>query len=256
MVAAVVSLLCAGGAACEADDQACSQTGDRTLMVTPSNLPFASVCPGESETMSLVVRNQGPANGCPVTLSGARLEGLGSEFTVSLTPVTLLPGQSAVVTVTYTPLLGMDPPNGVLVLEHDVAAQGLETRIPITAEGGQRADLLMSPNPIDFGEVEFGKFRELDVLVKNFRCTPVNLASVSLDIAGNAGFSLLTLALPEGGAMPLALAHDASLGVKLRFQPTACGIATSTLSLAGTGTDAGTFWPIDVLGVGTACPVQ
>jgi hypothetical protein len=137
-----------------------------------------------------------------------------------------------------------------------VAAQGNETRVPIIATGGQLADLLTSPNPIDFGEVEFGKVRELDVLVKNFRCTPVNLASASLDVAGSAGFSLLTLALPEGGSMPLALAHNASLGVKLRFQPTACGAATSTLSLTGTGADAETFWPLDVQGVGTACPVQ
>jgi len=217
----------------------------------PTQLAFANVCVGESVTMSVSMQNVGVCG--DVTVSGARLEGLGDEFTLSFTPVTLLPGQSAVASVTYAPRATPGSRSGNLVLDHDIVELGNQTLVPVAATDDGRADLVVTPNPIDFGDVAVGTFRDLDVVVKNIGCSAQALDAVALDVGGSPTFTLLNVALPAGGSMPMALDHNASIGLTMRYQPTECTLANSTLTITGTVVGSDLAWPCDVLGRGTAC---
>ncbi len=229
----------------------CVNTGDPGFGVTPTNLLFTNVCAGESVTLSVSMRYVGTCG--DVTVSGARLDGLGDEFTLSFTPVTLLPEQSAVASVTYSPKATANARSGNLALEHDIVDMGNLTLIPVVASEGQLANLMLSPNPIDFGVVAVGGFRDLDVVVKNLDCATWTINAVSLDLAGSPAFALLNIALPDDGSMPLGLVHNASISLTMRYQPTDCAAANSTLTITGTSAGSNETWTFDVLGTGSAC---
>ncbi len=77
-----------------------SATQSSTLTVTPSSLSFGNVLVGSSANQTVTLSNGSAAS---ITVSGITVSGTGFNTTAPALPLTLAPGQSSSVTVTFAP---------------------------------------------------------------------------------------------------------------------------------------------------------
>ncbi len=72
----------------------------RTITATPASLNFGNLALGSSKTLPVVLQNTGNSN---VTLSGVTISGAGITTSGGLTGLTIAPGQTATVDVSFAP---------------------------------------------------------------------------------------------------------------------------------------------------------
>jgi hypothetical protein len=123
------------------------RTGESSLVISPENLEFAATAVGVSSTGYLVATNTGEE---PIAVSRVRAEGA-----FKAPPgFTLEPGESAPVTVVFTPTeVGRN--EGRLVLESD-AFWGGSRSIALSGEGQGLPRIAIEPLFLHFGDVAVG----------------------------------------------------------------------------------------------------
>jgi hypothetical protein len=200
---------------------------------------------GDTKALTVTLKHVGTSG--TIRIVNVALEDLNEEFTFSPPEKTsLVVGEEVTITVSYSPTVATSS-LGYLVIRHNVASLDFETRIPVTALG-QVGDLVVNPNPIDFGQVETSKDAMLDVVVQNTGSDSVILNSMSLRLDGSADFTIETINLPDGQTMPFTLAPTQSIGLVVKYKPTAGGRDTSTLVIEGDTQGQYAVWSFDVLG--------
>ncbi|HOU53095.1 MAG TPA: choice-of-anchor D domain-containing protein [Myxococcota bacterium] len=236
-----------GGSGCSCKDSGGSVAEDLNLLANPTVLNYGTVALGQSKTLTVTLTHVGTSG--VVEMDQVYLEGVKEqEFQVEGPEVkTLAVGESTEIRVTYTPKDSLAD-FGYLVITHNVAQQGNVTRISLTANG-QVGDLNTDPNPIDFGQVEVGKFRDLDVLLKNYGSDAVTVTEIYLRLDGSVDFTIEAFALPEGqSSLPVTLAPGESMGLVMRYEPRGGGADFSALVVAGETQGTVSYWSFDVLG--------
>jgi hypothetical protein len=234
-----------GNVGCSCKDSGGSVADDLDLTWAPSNLPFGTVALGNTKTLTVTLRHNGTSG--TIQLSNLFLEDLSEEFTFEPpADLSLAVGEEVVVKVTYTPLSATSS-YGFLVIENNVASLGGVARIPVTANG-QVGEILVNPNPIDFGQVDTGKDLMLDVTVTNTGSDSVVLNALSLRLDGSADFTIEAINLPDSKVMPYTLAPTESIGLVIKYAPTGGGNDTSTLVIEGDTQGTYAVWSFDVLG--------
>jgi hypothetical protein len=201
------------------------------LACTPASLQFGNIVVGQTETLQVPVTNNGQTSATisAITVSNA-------EFTMSSIslPMVLLAGQSAHVSVSFTPTaLGWtkgsvkffgNASNATLQLE--VAGMGVSSE-PVTA----------SPTIASFGQVAIGSSSALPVVLTNARSWNVTLSAFRLT---GVGFSM------SGPAFPLTLGAGQSVTLNVAFAPQSAGTTGGSLFVSGAGL------VIPLAGTGTA----
>jgi hypothetical protein len=203
------------------------------LVCTPTSLRFGDMVVGQTESLLVIVTNNGETS---VTVSG--IAASNSEFTTSTLslPLILVAGQSVDLNVSFTPAeVGWT--SGTIKFSSNASNATLVLDVRGTGVSGE--SVTASPSIVSFGQVALGASSTVPVVLKNDRSSKVTLSA--LQITGSE-FSA------SGLALPLTLSSGQSVTVNVTFAPQSAGTIggslfvsgpTLNLPLTGTGTAPG-----------------
>ena len=205
------------------------------LSASAMSLSFGNVSVGHARTQSVTITNTGTA---AVNVSKATITGAGYTV-VGGNPATSIPaGQTSVLQIQLEPhVSGVN--NGSVSVVSDASNPALTIELTGT---GTAADLVTSPEVLQFGNVKVGQSSTQAVQVTNQGNVDlvINLAQIS-----GSGFGM------SGLSLPATISAGKSISFNVQFTPTSAqgvtgGIkftdnapdSSQTLSLAGAGTAA------------------
>jgi len=201
--------------------------GQPQLSVTPASIDFGAVSNGSSDLMVSMMTVTGSAFG----------------ITGITTPKTISAGQSAPLTVTFSPTTAGAASGSLSIISNDPTNPTLA--VLLTGQGTTAATgrLTASSTSLSFGSVGIGSNSTQQVAITNTGNAPVQISKIT---PSGAGFTLTGLTAPA----TLDPSRSATLGVN--FAPTQAGSATGsivitsnangspmTITLNGTGTQGG-----------------
>ena len=165
----------------------------------PTNINFGDVRNGTSKTSSVIISNPGTY---PLTISS--ITSSNSVFTVNSGAQVIAPGSSAVVEVTFAPLVDGNQ-NGNITFNHDAL-----TNPDVVTVSGRGVSPQFSANPtnIDFGDVRNGTTKMESITVSNPGTYNLTISSI---ISSNGLFTV------NSGAQ--VIAPGSSAVVEVTFAP-------------------------------------
>jgi Abnormal spindle-like microcephaly-assoc'd, ASPM-SPD-2-Hydin len=206
------------------------------LTVAPASLSFGSEAVGTSTTLPVVITN-GHAHA--QTLQA--IQTVGSVFSVSgpAMPMSLGPGQSVTLKVTFTPATAGTDSGSVFVT-------GPALNLPLTGTGTTTTvgQLSIAPARLNFGDVLIG---ETGTQAAVFTATG---GSVTISSASSSSSQF---ALP-GATFPVTIGAGQSVQLNVAFTPQTAGSASASLSFSSNASDAHASEA--VAGTGTAPQVS
>src|SRR5437667_382083 len=208
------------------------------LTVTPSSITFGSVPVGTTQTQSATLANSG---GSSLPISHATVNGNGFTLSGLTMPLTLAPGQSVAVNVSFTPPAG-GPDSGSISLAFVVSTQGHNGKghggglagtnstvmVPVSGTGMTAGQLVATPASVSLGNVQVGTNQTQQVTITNSGGTIVTISQATTI---GTGFSA------SGLALPLALAAGQSQSFTVTFAPKVAGTVSGSISLASDATN-------------------
>jgi N-acetylneuraminic acid mutarotase len=200
-----------------------------TAIYSVSALDFGDVAVGASKTMIVGVT---PLNSAGLEVSSVELAFGGKEIGYSYEtsqplPASLAFGDALVIEVTFEPGSAGNANSSMQVTTND-AAQANE-QIPLTAVG---VEAPMPTAIYDVQEIDFGNVGVGDGLSKYCRITPANAAGLTIegvDIA--SGGPALGFHHFVDEPLPVTLAFGDTLAVRVTFEPSEIGDASSALTV-------------------------
>jgi hypothetical protein len=221
-----------------------SQRATAQLICSPPNLRFGGVAVNQSVTQFVILTNAGQASATISAVSASD-----SVYSVSGTnlPLTLTPGQSAALGVTFAPT-AVGGIEGAVIFTNDTANASLT--LPVVGSGFETDPVNASPANLSFGSVAVGKTSSLSVTLSNTR--PWGKSITGFYVVGGA-FSA------SGPKMPTMLGPGQSITLNISFSPKSSGMTAGSvfvngpalsIPLNGTGTTATTTGQLNVSPVG------
>lgn len=195
--------------------------------VVPNVLNFGDVIVGSTVSRTLTISNQEAVS---VQLSAST--SAGSPYVVSPTTVSLAPNGSATATIRFTPPAATSYDALASFL---VPGAGGETVVSLSGRGvsslltfqytvpGQTPVSVVSGGTIPLPSADVGGSSSIQFQVSNPGPPPASIASIG---SNSALFPLANLP-----SLPQTLTPNGSLSFSIRFQPTAAGSASGTLSI-------------------------
>jgi len=200
-------------------------TGVKTqLSAKPSRLSFGPVPVGTSVSLPVVVTNNTKATR---TLSG--FQAFGSEFSISDPPpaVTLDPGQSVTVNLTFTPQTAGMACGSLWVI-------GPQLNVPAIGQGVETGQLSASPGSLNFGNVLVG--------AADTQSASLSAANGSVTISSmtsnNSQFAV------SGLSFPFTISSGNTVEFKVAFTPQGAGSVSGTLSFSSNATNGSVSEPL------------
>src|SRR5207302_1580942 len=210
------------------------------------------------------------SGGSSLTISQATVNGNGFTLIGLTMPLTLAPGQSVAVNVSFTPPAG-GPDSGSISLAFVVSTQGHNGKghggglsgtntsstvtVPVSGTGMTGGQLAATPASLSLGNVQVGTSQTQQVTITNSGGTS---ATISQATTVGTGFSTTGLALP------LALAAGQSQSLTVTFAPQVAGTVSASITvvsdasnptlnvpLSGSGVTPGTLSSPSSLSFGT-----
>ena len=190
------------------------------LACAPTNLSFGQTVVGQTETLPVTLTNTGESS---ATISAVSANNSGFTPSSLSLPLTLAPGQSVELSVTFTPAARgwtggtikfiSDATNSILPLQ--VSGAGVTSEI-VTA----------SPSTVTFGSSALGTVSTKPIVLTNARPWKVNLSALQTT---GAGFSV------SGPTFPYALDPGQSVTLNVDFSPSSAGPVAGILFISGAG---------------------
>ena len=232
----VVLLSLIGFVGCQAlsQKQAASSSQPGQLTANASTLIFGVVPLGSSQSASAVVTNTGGSN---VTISQATLTGASFGLSRPDFPLTVSPGQSTTLNLSFTPHAA-GTASGNLTLASNAANAPLS--LSLSGTGVTPGQLTASPASLDFGSVLTGSSQTLTGSLSNSGGSSLTISQASIS---GAGFSL------SGLALPLTLAAGKSTSFSISFAPQTGGSVAASLNLTSNGANSTLNLPLVAIGL-------
>lgn len=193
------------------------------IEVAPTNLDFGTLSEEDDPVVqSFVIRSVGNED---LTLDTISLSGqAASSFTILTTDIEgmVLPvGAETTVEVAFEPL-GANQQSAQAIVSSDAEDT---PKVPVTLLGeGAIAELLITPDPMDFGQTYVGCDKDNLVTFQNIGTDSLTISDISL--AGDE-FEIFT----DSVTLPLTLAPDESVSFDMTFTPFLEGEADGLLSV-------------------------
>jgi Abnormal spindle-like microcephaly-assoc'd, ASPM-SPD-2-Hydin len=186
----------------------------QAVSASPAVLSFGSVTTGSQSTLPVTLTN---TRSWSVTVTG--IQNSGSEFSISgaTFPMTLVPGQSLAMNVTFAPQTAGEAGGSLFVY-------GPALNIPLIGTGAAPAtgQLVVAPSPLSFGNVTVGQ-SATELLSLTASGGSVTINSVN---SGNSQFAL------EGATFPITLNSGQSVSYDVAFAPQNVGLDSGSLSFS------------------------
>ena len=225
------------------------QTTPSSVTLSQSPLDFGTITVGSTKTMPEVVSNQ---TGFGITINQVSTSGAAFQVSGSSFPVTLNPGQSATLLVTFTPqssgaqsgkvAFSSQPASG-----SSTAGSGKGTVTTLSLSGNASSSipstsgqLTANPSSLAFGNVSVGASATVFDSITNSGTSGVTVSQVT---ASGSGFSV------SGISLPLTLSAGQSYTFNVVFTPQAGGTASGTISVASNATNPKTAITLSGSGV-------
>ena len=220
--ALAVAVICGGavisGCAGLATNPAANVTPQEVVQISPANINFANVLPGEKATQSAVLRNTSNET---VTVTELSLSSTQFAATGISTPLTIGPGQFAKFQVNYT---GTTSGTTAGTMTAMTAHGGSSTRVHLKGSGAQaRSKLSLSTSGLNFGTVLVNGSSTQAVTLTNSGASDISVSQVSLT---GAPFSI------SGLAAPVTIAAGQSVALQAAFAPKTPGTVSGSIAIA------------------------
>jgi hypothetical protein len=213
-----------------------SGTGEAgaTLTASPSTLAFGSVLIGDHPSQTVTLKNTGNSN-----ISISQMTSIGSAFAVSgmSLPVTLAGGQSASLSVTFTPTASGTESGSVTV-----TSTASDPSLVVSLEGtgaSPQPQLAVSPASLSFGSIAVDSSSSQPVTLSN---TGTGALTISAASASSAGFSV------SGFSLPATLNPGQNAALNVTFAPRSAGSTSGTLSIVSNAPDSPALIPLSGTG--------
>lgn len=210
------------------------------LSVTPTSIDFGTVSNGLKGTANLVLNNLGSAD---LTISMITMTGTAFGISGITTPKTITAGQSAQVTVTFSPTTAGAASGSIAIVSNDPTNPTLNIPLSGTGSAAPTGQLTASSTSLSFGSVAIGGNSTQQVALTNSGNAAVQVSKIS---PTGAGFTV------SGLTAPATLNPSQTVTLSVSFAPAAAGSVTGsvvvtsnangsplTIALSGTGAQAG-----------------
>ena len=188
------------------------------LSVTPTTASFGSVVTGNSSSaQSIQLKNSGTAN---LTISSATVSGAGFSASGLTFPLTLTPGQSGNLSVSYAPSAA-GASNGAISVVSTAPNSPATVALAGTAVAASYT-MSLSPASVSFGNVNVGSTATQSVTLSNTGNSSITISQL---VPSGSGVSISGL---TAGA---TIAPSQSAALTLSYTPTASGAMTGGLSV-------------------------
>src|SRR5712692_3644413 len=188
-----------------------------SLVVSSPSLDFRTVVVGNSAALTDTILNPTASS---VTITQAGVSGAGFHVTGPALPLTIASGQSATLSVTYSPQTGGDV-SGTVVISSTAPVPSVT--VSLSGAAVAAGQLTVNPSTIGFGKVPVGHSKTQSGTLTNSGGT--NL-TISQAMVNGSDFQVSSLNLP----LTLAPSHSTSFSVT--FKPKSTGSANGMISMS------------------------
>jgi hypothetical protein len=204
------------------------------LSATPSSLSFGQVTVGSKSSLSVVLTN---LQTWTALISAAQTTN--PAFTVSgeIFPLTLPGGQSATLTVTFTPTS-----SGTVGGSIFVSGPGMSIPLAGTGTSTVSGQLAISPTSLNYGNVPDGTTDTL----------PLTLSAVGAGVTISSASSSSSQFVMQGASFPMTIASGQSVSMNVAFTPKSSGTVSGSLSFSSNASNSQASESLT--GVGTNTP--
>ncbi|MGC1450281.1 MAG: choice-of-anchor D domain-containing protein [Candidatus Sulfotelmatobacter sp.] len=210
-----------------------------TLGSNPASLSFGSVTAGSKQSLSETVTNTG---GSTVTISQVGISGTGFSLSGITAPVTLTAGQSASITVSFSPASAGTVSGNVTITSN---ASNPTLTVPLSGTGILPGILGSNPSSLSFGSVTVGSGQSVSETVSNTGGSSVTISQVGIS---GAGFSL------SGINAPVTLPAGQSASFSVSFAPQSAGAVSGNVTITSNASNPTLAIPLS--GAGTTAVGQ
>ena len=189
------------------------------LVVVSANLDFGTAVVGSSRQLTDTLTN---GTSAAVTISGANSSDPSFVVTGPATPFALAPGQSATITVTFTPRAAGKPAGGLSITSN--AASGGVLRVALSGTAVAAGTLAVNPSALSFGNVGVGQSAAKTATLTNPGASSVTVSQASVS---NAAFSI------SGLTLPVTLGANQSTAFTVTFAPKSSGAVSGSITVNG-----------------------
>lgn len=213
-------------------------SGTPQLSASAGQLNFGSVSVNTSSTLSLVLSSSGTA---PVTINSASISGTGFSLMAGSLPVTLSPGQSMTVQVSFTPPSANSFSGTVTIASNS----STNSTINVTLSGtgvSTSPKLTLSTGSLAFGSIAVNSSATNSLTLTSSGNSALTVSSASIS---GAGFNLV------GGSFPITLNAGQTTTLQVQFRPATSGAASGALSILS-NSSTGSPSTVALSGTGTA----
>jgi hypothetical protein len=216
-VALAAVLCCISGLfGCGAASSSGSPQTQQNLTLASASVNFGTVVAGANAVLADTVTNNSTTN---VTINSASASIASFKIASPALPLTLSPGQSTPINISFSPQAA-GKPTGTVTLSSGAG----QLQIAVSGTAVSAGSLTVSPASVSFGNVVLGKSQTQSVALTNAGGSPVTISQASVS---SASFSITGLSLPVN----LAPGQSTNFGVL--FTPTTAGNVSGSVAVAG-----------------------
>ncbi|HMK22098.1 MAG TPA: choice-of-anchor D domain-containing protein, partial [Terriglobales bacterium] len=185
-----------------------------------SKMDFGTVVVGSNKQLTSTVTN---GTMVAVTFASASASDPSFRMMSPALPLTIAPGQSAIITIVFTPQ-GAGQPSGKIALtsSNNMVPAEVDVAVSGTAVAAGKVDA--SPASLAFGNVALGQSMAKSATLTNSGSTSV---VITQDSATSSAFTI------SGLTLPVTIAPGQSTNATITFAPTAAGAVSGKVTLNG-----------------------
>jgi hypothetical protein len=192
------------------------------LSPSTATLNFGNALVGSSQTLSVTLTNSG---GASVSISQGAVSGSGFSLSNLAVPVTVAPGQSAMLTVAFTPTVSGSS-SGTLIVTSNASDPAVS--VTLSGNGTSVGQIALSPTSLSFGSVDLGTTQSLSGVL-SASGSSITISSVS---STSSQFTL------NGITLPLTIAAGQSTPFSVTFTPQASGTVSGSFSFVSNASNS------------------
>ncbi len=211
----------------------------QTVTASPTSLSFGQVAMGSTATLPVVITNNGSSS---VTVAGVQSADVEFGMRSPAVPLTLGPGQSVTLSVTFTP-------QSTGVVGGSLFFYGLgRLNIPLTGTGTDvvPGQLSVAPVPLNFGSVAVG----------STTTQPITLSASGASVTISSTASSSSQFALQGMSLPLTIPAGQQMSFNVAFTPQSSGTASGALSFTSNASNAAVSESLSGTGTVTAYSVN